>query len=205
MKKKLTTPGLVICWIAVLMSCEKEFQITPVPGKGQSAVTKSDDDAVARKITDASNSLTSAVNGNIDGRSFTGNMTITEFVENDGVLYAQAQLSDVKITGKDHKYLEYILEREPYSVPVAIGDMAQSASTNQVAAAAAACSVLTLNFEGVNTDIVGLMVHIDPVSVTIDAGDNEVLGNLICTVFDTLNNVVDLVGLLNQILGLLSL
>jgi hypothetical protein len=47
-------------------------------------------------------------------------------------------------------------------------------------------------------------VTTQPVVLDISGDSAGVLGNLVCTVLDTLNNVVNLVGLLNQILGLLT-
>jgi len=50
--------------------------------------------------------------------------------------------------------------------------------------------------------------HLDavtqPIVVDIPGDSAGVLGNLVCTVLDTLNNVVGLVDLLNQLLGLLT-
>ena len=204
MKRNLFAPSVIACCLSVFFACENE----PVlPAYEKSAVRQIDDDRLssdgsARKKTDNLNSLTGVVSGNIDGRDFTGNLTVREFTENSGVLQAKGYLTDVKITGKDHKYLEYILEQEAFVVPVTIDGMSTAAETFQVAAT---CTVLNLNFNGVNTNVLGLAVTVDPVMITIDANDDQVLGNLICTALDTLNSVVDLVGILNEILGLLSL
>jgi nitrate reductase NapAB chaperone NapD len=88
-----------------------------------------------------------------------------------------------------------------YSVPVAIDGMSTAAETFQVAAT---CTILNINFNGVNTNVLGLAVVIDPMLVVIEANDNEVLGNLICTTLDTVENVVSLVGVLNEILDLIN-
>jgi hypothetical protein len=212
MKTRVTSPVIILCCIALLMACEQELPIAPVHEQEapavQSHTNKSTDDAAGGRKSDLPDPFTSAVTGTIDGRGFTGNLSVTEFIEQDGALYANLRLSDVKITGKDHKYLEYILERENYSVPVTVGDMVLSAGTSQSARTsqiAATCTILTLNFAVLSVDVLGLAVQIDLVTITINANDDEPLGNLICTALDTLTNVTDLVELLNQILGLLTL
>ena len=213
MKIKVSVRAAVICCLAFLAGCESE-QIRPVYEESAAETLTADQglstaETSGRKKSDLANSFTAPVSGTIEGRNFTGNFTVTEFTENDGVLHALGNLTAVKIKGKDHKYLEYLLELETYAVAVTIDGMAAMAEVDQMGAetfqVAATCTVLTLNFNGVNTNVLGLAVVIDPIGITINANDDEVLGNLICTVLDTLNNVVDLVGLLNQILDLVSL
>jgi hypothetical protein len=202
MKKNLSTLGAIICIMAVLASCDYEEQIMPTNDKiPKSAELKSDNSLIAAKNKKDNPTPLTAVTGTIDGRNFTGNLIVTEFIEDAGAVYAQTYLTDVKIKGKDHKYLEFILENETYLVPVTINDNAQAEAAGRLAQS---CTILNLSFNGASVDLLGFAVEIDPVSVTIDGSDDEVLGNLICTVLDTLNNVVELVGLLNQILGLLT-
>ena len=205
MRTKLFTLSIILCFLCVFFACENE-QIVPAYEKVAAAENSSTDrlasNISARKRADNLNSLTAPVTGNIDGRNFAGDFTVQQFTENAGVLYAEGYLTGVKITGKDHKYLEYILERETYVMPVTIDGVSAAAETFQVAAT---CTVLNFNFNGLNTNILGLAVVIDPIMIRIEANDDEVLGNLICTALDTLNSVVDLVGILNEILGLISL
>jgi hypothetical protein len=202
MKQKLSTIGVIICCMAILASCDNENQIIPVYEESQSAEKILEGSESARKKSDHPNSLTTAVTGNIDGRNFTGNFTVTEFIEDAGEIYAQGYLTDAKIKGKDHKYLEYVLEKATYSIPVTIHGVAQSGATSRIAQT---CSILDLSFSVISADVLGLAVEIDLIDITIDANDNETLGNLICTGLDTIDNVVGLVELLNQILDLLSL
>jgi len=63
---------------------------------------------------------------------------------------------------------------------------------------------LHIDVGAVNLNVLGLQVATQPVALDISGDSAGVLGNLVCTVLDTLNNVVNLVGLLNQILGLLT-
>jgi hypothetical protein len=205
--KKLSTVNVICICIWFLIGCENEA-VTPVhTGLGEE-ISESQHSPATAKQNGNLDALRAPITGLIGGRSFTGNLSITEFIEQAGGMYAEVKLSDVKITGKDHKYLEWILEKETFFVPFTIDNIEESQRTvdaGRTAQVAATCSVLNLNLTGLNIDVLGLLVQTDPVNVVIAANDDEVLGNLICTVLDTLNNVVELVGLLNQILGLLSL
>jgi hypothetical protein len=67
------------------------------------------------------------------------------------------------------------------------------------------CGVLLVEIAGPTTiDLLGLMVTLDPVRLEIGGDSAGPLGNLVCQALDLVNNVVGLVGLLNQILGLLG-
>ena len=57
-----------------------------------------------------------------------------------------------------------------------------------------------------NLNVLGLQVTTQPISIDVsgDSTGTNVLGNLICTILTTVNNVVGLVNLLNQLLGLLG-
>ena len=206
MKTTLSTSAIILLCTAIFFSCSEEYiapgnEIPNMAGE-KLEMASVQEVTIQKKKSDNDNSLTTEVTGNIDGREFTGNLTVTEFTEVNGEVHAQSMLSDVKIKGKDHKYLEFVLEQESYSVPVTVSGVAEA--TGEIGIAQT-CTVLELNFQGLTTDVLGMAVNIDPVVITLSGEDNEVLGNLICTVLDTLNNVVDLVGLVNQILGLLSL
>jgi hypothetical protein len=58
----------------------------------------------------------------------------------------------------------------------------------------------------VNLNVLGLQVTTQPIAIDVsgDSTGTNVLGNLVCTILTTLNNVVGLVNLLNQLLGLLG-
>src|SRR2546426_185528 len=58
----------------------------------------------------------------------------------------------------------------------------------------------------VNLNVLGLQVATQPIAIDVsgDSTGTNVLGNLVCTILTTLNNVVGLVNLLNQLLGILG-
>jgi hypothetical protein len=68
------------------------------------------------------------------------------------------------------------------------------------------CQVLHLDLGAVNLNVLGLTVATQPISIDLSGvtGGTNVLGTLICTILETVNNVVGLVNLLNQLLGILG-
>ena len=73
-------------------------------------------------------------------------------------------------------------------------------------AQASTCGVLHLDLGAVTLNVLGLQVTTQPISIDVSgtSGGSNVLGQLICTILDTVGNVIGLVNLLNQILGLLG-
>jgi hypothetical protein len=69
---------------------------------------------------------------------------------------------------------------------------------------AATCTALDLQLGAANLNVAGLIVTTQPVGITIAGDTASPVGNLVCTALDTLNNVVNLVGVLNQLLGALG-
>jgi hypothetical protein len=92
----------------------------------------------------------------------------------------------------------------PVELPVTVGSTPRSASgtvgIQQV------CDILNLDLGATNLDVLGLQVALLPIAIDLTAvGEGtDVLGRLICTVLETVGNVIGLVNLLNQILGLLG-
>ena len=66
--------------------------------------------------------------------------------------------------------------------------------------------MLHLDVGAVNLNLLGLQVATQPISIDLQASSDStnVLGHLICTALTTLNDVVGLVDVLNQILGLVG-
>jgi len=73
-----------------------------------------------------------------------------------------------------------------------------------VAQQQATCQVLHLEVGAVNLNLLGLQVTTLPIAIDLSGDSAGVLGNLVCTILETLNNVVGLVDLLNQLLGVLT-
>jgi hypothetical protein len=91
------------------------------------------------------------------------------------------------------------------ALPVQVGPAGQGTAANSlVAQQQATCTALHLEIGAVNLNVAGLLVTTQPISIDISGDSSAPLGNLVCTILDTLNNVVGLVGLLNQLLGTLT-
>lgn len=71
----------------------------------------------------------------------------------------------------------------------------------------ASCPVLSLTLGPLHLDLLGLVVDLNQINLNITAvpGAGNLLGNLLCSVANLLNNPSGLANLLNQILGALRL
>ena len=79
-----------------------------------------------------------------------------------------------------------------------------AASNAAVAQQQATCQLLHLDIGAMNLNVQGIIVVTQPISIDISGDSAAPLGNLVCTIESTLNNVVGLVNLLNQLLGVLT-
>ncbi len=84
-----------------------------------------------------------------------------------------------------------------------------AATTNAASTAAGSCFILNLTLGPLDLNLLGLQVHLNQVvlNITAQSGSGNLLGNLLCSVADLLNNggaLTDISNLLNQILGSLS-
>ena len=64
--------------------------------------------------------------------------------------------------------------------------------------------MLHLDLGAVDLNLLGVVVTTTPVTIDINGDTAGPLGNLVCAVLATVNNVVGLVNLLNSILGLVT-
>ena len=71
-------------------------------------------------------------------------------------------------------------------------------------AQATTCGVLHLELGAVDLNLLGVLVTTTPVTIDINGDTAGPLGNLVCTILNTVNSVVGLVGLLNSLLGLVT-
>src|SRR5262249_5231868 len=99
------------------------------------------------------------------------------------------------------------------AVPVQVAAAGQAATASSSSALTAqqvspqqtaTCTALDLNLGAVNLNVLGLLVTTQPIAINLSGDSSAPLGNLVCTALDLLNNVVGLVGILNQILGALT-
>jgi hypothetical protein len=74
----------------------------------------------------------------------------------------------------------------------------------RVILAQATCGVLHLALGAVDLNLLGVAVTTTPVTIDINGDTGGALGNLVCAVLDTVNNVVGVVNLLNSLLGVVT-
>jgi hypothetical protein len=137
------------------------------------------------------------------GVTFTGTLSVQKFVVRDGQVAVVGIVRGTATSAAGVPLGTALVG--PLTLPVQVGPGPTTAPTTAAPVAAqATCQVLHLDIGAVNLNVLGLVVATQPIGLDISGDSAGVLGNLVCTVLDTLNNVVDLVGLLNQILGLLT-
>jgi len=162
--------------------------------------------------------LETPITGTIDGVSFGGVLRVTSFiVENDQIL-AVAKVTDLTFPeGKPPKGVPKALKKQTLKLPVGFAQPAAiPAGTSDGDArsigVSAVCDVLFLQLGPLDLDLLGVVVHLDQVTLDIDAqsGGGELLGNLICAIVSLLDpiafleNLLQIADLLNQIIDLIG-
>jgi hypothetical protein len=125
------------------------------------------------------------------GETFVGTFTLTDVVNDDGVLTVVGNLVGT-ITDAAGNLLDV---DEVVSIPVTITD--------------ATCDILSLALGPVDLDLLGLVIHLDPIFLDIDAqaAPGNLLGNLLCAIAHLLDGpapINAIVALLTNILAILT-
>ncbi len=136
------------------------------------------------------------------GGTFVGTLSIRRFEARSGQVVA---IGMVRGTVAGVETAGTVLVGEA-TFPVLAGPASQAAAPNSLVAQqqAATCQALHLDIGSVNLNVLGLVVATQPIAIDLSGDSSAPLGNLVCTTLQTLNNVVGLVGLLNQLLGTLT-
>jgi hypothetical protein len=131
-----------------------------------------------------------------NGKKFNGRFTVQRFASRHGKAYAVGTLTGK--LGKRH------VRRSNVRMPVGVGDGASDMHS------AATCPILHLTLGPLDLNLLGLKVHLNQVVLIIDAqsGSGQLLGNLLCSVANLLNNsalptnqVAALLNIVQQILN----
>jgi hypothetical protein len=135
--------------------------------------------------------------------NFTGTFSINRFEARGGAVVAVGMIRG-SIAGAGSFIAGEVAA--PVTFSSASAASAQSAARNAAVAQqqAAACTPLTIDIGAMNLDVMGLTITTQPISLDLSGDSSAPLGNLVCTIESTLNNVVGLVNLLNQLLGALT-
>ncbi|PYQ54544.1 MAG: hypothetical protein DMF78_05475 [Acidobacteria bacterium] len=154
------------------------------------------------------------ITGTVTGKSkatFSGTLSVERFaVRGDGVVaigFVAGSVSDKSGAPVGGGVVGQV------ELPVSVGSGVSTTAVPTTAVSNAAvqqqattCGVLHLDVGAVNLNLLGLQVATQPISIDLQASSDStnVLGHLICTALTTLNDVVGLVDVLNQILGLVG-
>jgi hypothetical protein len=137
------------------------------------------------------------------GGTFAGTLSVLKFAVHDGQVAAIGMVRGTATSAAGIPLGTALVG--PITLPVQVGPgVTTMTSAAAPVAAQATCQVLHLDLGAVNLNVLGLVVTTQPITLDISGDTAGVLGNLVCTVLDTLNNVVGLVALLNQLLGSLT-
>ena len=155
------------------------------------------------------------VTGTAHGKSFTGHFDVSQFVTRADKTYALGTLTG-KIGNRS-------VNRSNVAIPVSMGTATPtsgvlgSSSRSHAVTPPGTCPILHLDLGPLNLNLLGLTVHLNEVVLDINAvsGPGNLLGNLLCSVANLLNQpslpTAQLTGLLNilqqvlQVPGLTSL
>ncbi|HWC75383.1 MAG TPA: hypothetical protein VG454_15720 [Gemmatimonadales bacterium] len=135
-------------------------------------------------------------------RVVTGTFTVNRFEARGGALFAIGMIRG-SIAGTGSFVVGEVAA--PVTIGAAGAASAQLAVRNPaVAQQQATCTPLHIDIGAVTVNVMGLTVSTQPISLDLSGDSSAPLGNLVCTIESTLNDVVGLVGLLNQLLGTLT-
>ncbi len=138
------------------------------------------------------------------GGTFEGTLSLKEFVARDGQVFALGMIRGTA-TSAAGVPLGTALVGE-VALPVQVGPAGAARQAAEGVVIQQTCQVLDLELGPFTFDVLGVQVTTLPVGInlTADATGTNVLGHLICTILETVNNVLGLVDLLNALLGLLT-
>jgi hypothetical protein len=194
--KKVRLPLLALAMIS--------FVLSPTAG---SAEQRSPQQALVLPLTGAGSG----------GVTFNGTVAVQRFVQRNGEVFAIGAVSG-SLSGPTGPIGTSIYL--PVAFPVRVGNgpvgraererinpaslSAPDYGARVILAQATTCGVLHLDLGAVNLNLLGVVVTTTPVTIDINGDTAGPLGNLVCTILATVNNVVGLVNLLNSLLGLVT-
>lgn len=131
--------------------------------------------------------ITVPVTGSGGGSTFAGTFKLEQFAASQGGVVANGLLTGI-LTAADGTATSVV---QTVSMPAQVGT--------------SSCQILHLDLGPLNLNLLGLQVSLNEVVLDISAqpGAGNLLGNLLCSVTNLLNNPSGLANLLNQILAAL--
>jgi hypothetical protein len=199
MKKNIIPFALTMLFALSLNSCT-EPEVVP-DNSARAAQGDLKTEATAKK---AQKYLPSPISGTISGIPFTAEYRITKFVNQNNQLYAIGSLQN--ISGVGLPATASGIAGQQIMVPVEVlGGAAADGSVAQVGS----CDILFLQLGPLDLNLLGLVVHLDQVTLEITAqqGPGNLLGNLLCAItglLDGTGTLTQIAQLLNQIIALIG-
>jgi hypothetical protein len=142
------------------------------------------------------------------GGTFAGTLSIQKFAVRDDQLVAIGMVSGT-LTGPMGFTMGTTLTG-PLALPVTVGPRPAPTPISIVRREAVIqqqlCDLVHIEVQPITIDVLGLQVTTLPLGLDLiaDATGTNVLGHLVCTILETVGNVLGLVDLLNALLGLLT-
>jgi hypothetical protein len=139
------------------------------------------------------------------GGTFAGTLSLKEFVAREGQVFALGTVRGTATSALGAPLGTALVGTVALPVTVGAG-LAARETAAAVVTQQQVCQVLNLEIGSISFDLLGVQVTTLPVGInlTADGSGANVLGHLICTILETVNNVLGLVDLLNALLGLLT-
>jgi hypothetical protein len=138
------------------------------------------------------------------GEKFAGTFTLLRFATDDaGKLVAVGTIAGA-LTDASGQALGSAFQT--VALPVVVNGGGQAVQTAVITPQAVSCGILHLDLGPLSLNLLGLQVNLSRVVLDITAvpGAGNLLGNLLCSVANLLNNPGALAQLLNQILAILQ-
>jgi hypothetical protein len=182
---------------------------TNSPGNTGPTTSQEAPGAVDQKIQ--TKALVKPVTGTVDGTPFTGQLRVSQFVVNDNKIVAVATITNV--AGSISSAAIDAIQAGTYQLPVELSQEPTNLSGDgQASAALVTCDVLFLQLGPLDLDLLGLVLHLDQVTLDLNAesAPGNLLGNLLCAVtalldpVSFLQNILQIVTLLNEIIDLIG-
>jgi hypothetical protein len=198
--------SFVMLFMTFLNSCSDE-EVVPQK-RASSAQSDLTSDAIAGKTETnakkAAKYLPSPISGTISGIPFTAEYQITKFVARNGQLYAIGSLQNISGVGLPPA-ASGIAGQQIMLPTEVVGGSTADVTTAQVGS----CDILFLQLGPLDLDLLGLQVHLDQVTLEIDAqtGPGNLLGNLLCAItglLDGAGTLTAIAELLNRIIDLIG-
>lgn len=203
MKKNIFAACMVASFLLIFTRCSED-EIVADNEMRQTAVEQQRDNESARKKQ--SKYIATPITGTINGIAFSAEYRITKFVAENNILYAVGSLSNITGTGLPGTVTN--LAGQQIRMPVQRTTDPNAAADASIAQVGS-CDILFLQLGPLDLDLLGLQIHLDQVTLEIDAatGPGNLLGNLLCAItglFDSGGPLAAIAELLNQIIDLIG-